>query len=217
MHVPTATLAAFRSLRPCTCWILADRGGGGVAVEGKCGVRNPQTASWSTPNMVVSPANRPGGRGDRRGYSRPARRDVPTAGVWCVPGWPVTTPPWYVTGNARIDVGRSDRPGSIFRLGIREPRRGSEPAGRQSACGANAGECYTSVLRLYAWASPWVTLWFFLSHLARHVLGDFDLGNFPARVQTTGFGLIRPRSDRRQHSSPTRVTVISGLQHVHEF
>jgi hypothetical protein len=25
MHVPTATLAAFRSLRPCTCWILADR------------------------------------------------------------------------------------------------------------------------------------------------------------------------------------------------
>ena len=90
---------------------MADRRGGGVAVEGKCGVRNPQTASWSTPNMVVSPANRQGGRGDRRGYSRPARRDVPTAGVWCVPGWPVTTPPWYVTGNARIDVGRTDRPG----------------------------------------------------------------------------------------------------------
>ena len=137
---PTVNLAASRSLRPCTCWILADREGGGVAVEGKCGVRNPQTASWSTPNMVVSPANRPGGRGDRRGYSRPARRDVPTAGVWCVPGWPVTTPPWYVTGNVRIDVGRSDRPGSIFGLEIREPRRGSEPAGRQSACGANAGE-----------------------------------------------------------------------------
>ena len=115
---------------------------GGVAVAGKCGVRNPQTASWSTPSMVVSPANRPGGRGDRRGYSRPARRDVPTAGVWCVPGWPVTTPPWYVTGNARIDVGRSDRPGSIFDLEIREPRRGSEPAGRQSACGANAGEWF---------------------------------------------------------------------------
>ena len=94
---PTVNLAAFRSLRPSTCWILADREGGGVAVEGKCGVRNPQTASWSTPSMVVSPANRPGGRGDRRGYSRPARRDVPTAGVWCVPGWPVTTPPWYVT------------------------------------------------------------------------------------------------------------------------
>ena len=96
----TTNLADIRSLQPCTCWILADRGGGGVAVEGKCGVRNPQTASWSTPNMVVSPANRPGGRGDRRGYSRPARRDVPTAGVWCVPGWPVTPPPWYVTGNA---------------------------------------------------------------------------------------------------------------------
>jgi hypothetical protein len=45
---PTVTLAAFRSLRPCTCWIMADRRGGGVAVEGKCGVRNPQTASWST-------------------------------------------------------------------------------------------------------------------------------------------------------------------------
>ena len=37
---PTVTLAAFRSLRPCTCWIMADRRGGGVAVEGKCGVRN---------------------------------------------------------------------------------------------------------------------------------------------------------------------------------
>jgi len=85
---PTVNLAAFRSLRPCTCWILADREGGGVAVEGKCGVRNPQTASWSTPNMVVSPANRLGGRRDRRGYSRPARRDAPPAGVWCVPGWP---------------------------------------------------------------------------------------------------------------------------------
>ena len=94
---PTVNLAAFRSLRPSTCWILADREGGGVAVEGKCGVRNPQTASWSTPSMVVSPANRPGGRGDWRGYSRAARRDVPPADVWCVPGWPVTTPPWYVT------------------------------------------------------------------------------------------------------------------------
>ena len=92
---PTVNLAASRSLRPCTCWILADRGGGGVAVEGKCGVRNPQTASWSTPNMVVSPANRPGGRGDRRGYSRPARRDVPTAGVWCVPGVPCHHPGRY--------------------------------------------------------------------------------------------------------------------------
>ena len=102
---PTVTLAAFRSLRPCTCWIMADRRGGGVAVEGKCGVRNPQTASWSTPNMVVSPANRQGGRGDRRGYSRPARRDVLPAGGWCVSGWPVTIPPWYVTRNARIDVG----------------------------------------------------------------------------------------------------------------
>ena len=40
---PTVNLAAFRSLRPCTWWILADREGGGVAVEGKCGVRNPQT------------------------------------------------------------------------------------------------------------------------------------------------------------------------------
>ena len=89
---PTVNLAAFRSLRPSTCWILADREGGGVAVEGKCGVRNPQTASWSTPNMVVSPANRPGGRGDRRGYSRPARRDVPPAGVWCVPGVPCQHP-----------------------------------------------------------------------------------------------------------------------------
>ena len=109
---PTVTLAAFRSLRPCTCWIMADRRGGGVAAEGKCGVRNPQTASWSTPNMVVSPANRPGGRRDRRGYSRPARRDAPPAGVWCVPGWPVTTPPWYVTRTregtlgARRDWGR---------------------------------------------------------------------------------------------------------------
>jgi len=37
---PTVTLAAFRSLRPCTCWIMADRRGGGVAAEGKCGVRN---------------------------------------------------------------------------------------------------------------------------------------------------------------------------------
>ena len=146
---PTVNLAAFRSLRPSTCWILADREGGGVAVEGKCGVRNPQTASWSTPNMVVSPANRPGGRGDRRGYSRPARRDVPTAGVWCVPGWPVTTPPWYVTGNARIDVGRSEPRGSIFDLEIREPRRASEPAGRQSACGANAGECSGFVFRWF--------------------------------------------------------------------
>ena len=109
---PTVNLAAFRSLRPSTCWILADREGGGVAVEGKCGVRNPQTASWSTPSMVVSPANRPGGRGDWRGYSRAARRDVPPADVWCVPGWPVTTPPWYVTGNARIDVGRSEPRGS---------------------------------------------------------------------------------------------------------
>ena len=34
---PTVTLAAFRSLRPCTCWIMADRRGGGDAVEGKCG------------------------------------------------------------------------------------------------------------------------------------------------------------------------------------
>ena len=92
---PTVTLAAFRSLRPCTCWIMADRRGGGVAAEGKCGVRNPQTASWSTPNMVVSPANRPGGRGDRRGYSRPARRDVPPAGVWCVPGVPCHHPGRY--------------------------------------------------------------------------------------------------------------------------
>ena len=100
---PTVNLAAFRSLRPCTCWILADREGGGVAVEGKCGVRNPQTASWSTPNMVVSPANRLGGRRDRRGYSRPARRDAPPAGVWCVPGWPVTTPPWYNVTRTRYE------------------------------------------------------------------------------------------------------------------
>jgi hypothetical protein len=53
----TVNLADIRSLQPCNCWVLADRGGGGVAVEGKCGVRNPQTASWSAPNMVVSPAN----------------------------------------------------------------------------------------------------------------------------------------------------------------
>ena len=99
---PTVTLAAFRSLRPCTCWIMADRRGGGVAAEGKCGVRNPQTASWSTPNMVVSPANRPGGRRDRRGYSRPARRDVPPAGR-CVVCTRVAChhPSWYVTRNAR--------------------------------------------------------------------------------------------------------------------
>ena len=147
MRGPTINLADIRSLRPCTCLILADRGGGGVAVEGKCGVRNPQTASWSAPNMVVSPANRPGGRGDRRGYSRPARRDVPTAGVWCVPGWPVTTPPWYVTGNARIDVGRTDRPGSkLAPFRSRDPgaSQGLGPPGGLSACGANAGECPTS-------------------------------------------------------------------------
>ena len=123
----TVNLAAPRSLRPSTCWILADREGGGVAVEGKCGVRNPQTASWSTPNMVVSPANRPGGRGDRRGYSRPARRDVPTAGVWCVPEWPVSTPPWYVTGNARVDVGLGEGPGSLFRHEIWEPEWSPKP------------------------------------------------------------------------------------------
>ena len=110
----TVTLADFRSLRPCTCWIMADRRGGGVAAEGKCGVRNPQTASWSTPNMVVSPANRPGGRRDRRGYSRPARRDAPPAGVWCVPGWPVTTPPWYVTRT---------REGNAFNFGLGEYSR----------------------------------------------------------------------------------------------
>ena len=36
MHVPTATLAAFRSLRPCTCWILADRRWGWGCSGGQC-------------------------------------------------------------------------------------------------------------------------------------------------------------------------------------
>ena len=123
---------------------------------------NPKTASWSTQTMVVSPANRPGGRGDRRGYSRPARRDVPTAGVWCVPGWPVTTPPWYVTGNARIDVGRTDRPGSkLAPFRSRDPgaSQGLGPPGGLSACGANAGECAHLRGRLPTWASPWITLY----------------------------------------------------------
>ena len=48
-------------------------------------------------------------RGDRLGYSRPARRDVPPAGVWCVPGWPVTTPRGMSLGT----------PESMFGLGSR--------------------------------------------------------------------------------------------------
>ena len=98
---PTVTLAAFRSLRPCTCWIMADRRGGGVAVEGKCGEK------LECHGLTCKSTERAQRqlRGDRLGYSRPARRDVPRAGVWCVPGWPVTTDPsWYVTRNARIDV-----------------------------------------------------------------------------------------------------------------
>ena len=60
---PTVTLAAFRSLRPCTCWIMADRRGGGVATEGKCGEKT-SNCQLESPNTVVSPANRPSGRGD---------------------------------------------------------------------------------------------------------------------------------------------------------
>ena len=91
------------------CW-QTERGCSG----GKCGVRNPQTTSGSSPNMVGSPANRPGGRGDRRGYSRPARRDVPPAGVWCVPGVPCHHPGRYQEvccwvgrfswGGSRVDL-----------------------------------------------------------------------------------------------------------------
>ena len=57
---PTVTLAAFRSLRPCTCWIMADRRGGGVAAEGKCGLRNKMPVGvhptwWS--HLQIDPAN----------------------------------------------------------------------------------------------------------------------------------------------------------------
>ena len=57
---PTVTLAAFRSLRPCTCWIMADRRGGGVAAEGKCGVRNKMPVGvhptwWS--HLQIDPAD----------------------------------------------------------------------------------------------------------------------------------------------------------------
>ena len=100
----TTNLADIRSLRPCTCWIMADRRGGwGCSGRRASVVRNPLTASWSTPRQHGGLTCKSTGRTprqlrrDRRGYSRPARRDVPPAGVWCVPGWPVTIPPWYVT------------------------------------------------------------------------------------------------------------------------
>ena len=81
-------------------------------------VINPLTASWSTPRQHGGLTCKSTGRtrrqlrGDRRGYSRPARRDVPPAGVWCVPGWPVTIPSVVChTRNARIDVGLEEGPG----------------------------------------------------------------------------------------------------------
>ena len=70
--------------------------------------------------MVVSPANRPGGRGDNCAETGAVTAGLLGAtsrlprGVWCVPGWPVTIPPWYVTTrNARIDVGLGEGLGSI--------------------------------------------------------------------------------------------------------
>ena len=109
---PTVTLAAFRSLRPCTCWIMADRRGG-VGLQWRASVmRNHLTASWSTPRQHGGLTCKSTGRtrrqlrGDRRGYSRPARRDVPPAGVWCVPGWPVTIPSAHEidVGLVRVDL-----------------------------------------------------------------------------------------------------------------
>jgi len=76
------------------CSRLALAAGGLSAVSGRLvrglnttivDIRSLRPCTW------LDAANRPGGSGDRRGHSRPARRDVPPAGVWCVPGWPVTS------------------------------------------------------------------------------------------------------------------------------
>ena len=108
--------------------------------------------------MVVSPANRPGGRGDRRGYSRPARRDVPPAGVWCVPGVPCHHPGRYQEvccwvgrfswGGSRVDLTpiSSTKSGSLCRGPSGSPRAFRVRVYRNAwdSTEANAGECLES-------------------------------------------------------------------------
>ena len=110
---PTVNLAAFRSLRPCTWWILADREGGGVAVEGKCDEKpfncqleyTPPTW-WSHLQIdradAETIARRPARLQPACSARRPARRCVVCTRVAC--HHPLRGMSHY-SRNARIDVG----------------------------------------------------------------------------------------------------------------
>jgi len=101
---------------------MADRRGGGVAVEGKCGEK-PSNCQLESPDMVVSPANRPSGRGDNCAETGAITADLlgatsrpPVCGVYQGGLSPSLVVCAYVTRNARNPesmFGLGEGPGSI--------------------------------------------------------------------------------------------------------